>query len=134
PGFMDCIGYHRWGCCGVIPNHLMAGPWSPSIAPADQKLWNDYLSELSYDDRQDIQDVWDRADFEGRRRLLGLLAALRKEQEKERTAREPLTQMEIDRWKAYLKTLKGDALKKAEADWEKADNLGRRKMLEALPK
>lgn len=134
PYFMECLGYAYHECGGVIAPHLMALHAGPTISPPEEQLWRAYLGELPLDDREELQEVWERADFEGRRKLLGLLFQLRKKQQEENLPAGPLTREEQDRWDAHLKTLKPEQRKKAEEDWSKADGRGRRKLLQALPK
>src|SRR4051794_9662611 len=47
------------------------------ITPAEEKLWNDYLKELHEHERNQMRDVWRKADEEGRRKLVKLLAQMR---------------------------------------------------------
>src|SRR5262245_45369425 len=64
---------------------LAVGPTDPftstasaqPITPAEEKLWNDYLKELHEHERNQMRDVWRKADEVGRRKLLGMLAQMR---------------------------------------------------------
>ena len=136
PGHQECAGYTPSAIGGIIAPYLFAGTPGPVLSTEDEQAWSNYLDDLDTEDRNAMKDTWAQSDFEGRRKLLGLLAKLRADQEKKKPADgpAPLTEQEQDAWKAHLKTLKGDALMKAEADWAKADLAGQRKLVEALKK
>ncbi len=133
-GFLECLGHRPPFNYGGVAPHLFAGTPSAKIPDEEVKAWNNYLDELDPDDRAAMKEVWQVSDYEARRKLLGMLFQLRADQLKKEKDAAPLTEKEAAAWQAHLKTLKGDDLKKAEADWAKADFAGRRKLLDAIKK
>ncbi len=159
----DCVGYHgapvchgswcgagwghstscrdccppRCGCCGyVIPGLAGYGPGAPSLPAAEQKKWDDYVASLNNDDdRKDLGDLWNKADIGARRKLVSKIPPpMQIEEEKKEVVKEkPLSAEEIKQWEEYVQTLKGDAKKKAEDAWRKADLAGKRKMIATIP-
>jgi hypothetical protein len=130
----ECCGFLNDAVGGLIAPYLYAGTPGPAIPAEDVRAWEAYLEELDVLDRTAMRETWSQADFAGRKTLIGLLAKLRGEQEKKKAAEAPLTEQEQEAWKAHLKGLKGDDLKKAEAEWNRADLAGRRRLLEAVKK
>lgn len=125
-----------FGCCGAIAPHLLGGTPGPAVTPPEEQMWNDYLAELDFDDREAMKGLWGRADFDGRKKLLGMLAQLRADQAKEKADEEdkkPLSDADQARWDEHLKKLKGDEKTKAEDAWKAGNLKARRALLRALP-
>jgi hypothetical protein len=119
-------------CCGVV---------MPPVPPLEMTTkdefatWIEYVKGLELDEQQDMMCVWRKADVCTRRRLLMQVAALR-EQVAYEVWRDspygPLTPEELRKWENYVNKLKGARRKEAEEKWEKADNKGKRQLLEEI--
>jgi hypothetical protein len=137
PKYYGCMCYIPAGCCGVVAPHLLSGPSAPNVSPVEEKLWMDYITELAFQDRDGMMSVWHQADFEGRKKLIGLLGKLRADMarkdgvEKDET---PISAEEEKKWAAHLGTLKGDELASAKKAWAAADVAGKRRLLRTLEK
>jgi hypothetical protein len=139
-GWGGCYGCYGWGscggCCGVVTPGIPPGP---TLTPAEQKKWFDYVTSLEDDERQEVMWLWNRADLGARRQLLAKIveklpppeaAPPEKKIEKDK----PLTEAEQEKWDAYVNKLTGEKKKTAMENWKKADLAGKRKLLEAIPK
>jgi hypothetical protein len=132
--FQECHGYTAHGNYAIIPRSLFAGTPGASVSAEEQRSWDNYINELDAEDRASMREVWAQSDFKSRKKLLGLLDELRKEQKKKEMEEAPITEKEQAAWDAHVKALKGDALKKAADAWNNADNAGKRKLLQGLKK
>ncbi len=75
-------GYGGWDLCPYCPPRCGCGRVVPAqvgwgtgvvaqVSAAEQKRWDDYVASLdNVDDRQDVRDLWARADLGARRQLL----------------------------------------------------------------
>jgi hypothetical protein len=120
-------------CCGVVLPPMPAG--GEQISKPECLAWEGYVNELEGAEKADMICLWLKADTGARRKLVMMLSALRqkvKEEQEKEEGNAPLTEAEQKKWDTYLEKLKGDKKKEAEEKWQKADNKGKRKMLEAL--
>jgi hypothetical protein len=131
------VGCRSNYCCGVVtPAQLGWGNGAPTVSAEEQKKWDDYVASLDHaDDRRDVNYLWARADLGARRQLLEKIPPPVKEEadSKEIEKEKPLSAEEIKKWDEYVDSLKGDAKKKAEEDWRKANLAGKRKLLDKVP-
>jgi hypothetical protein len=119
-------------CCGVV---LPPAPASDLTTKEEAQTWDEYVALLEGHEKAEMIQVWQKATVEGRRKLLEKLAAMRKQVEEEtekEEAGEPLTAEEMKKWEDYVKTLKGERKKEMEEKWQKANNKGKRQILEKI--
>ena len=65
------------GCCGVIHFFWNAPTIVGLISPDDAKLWKDYVAALDDSERNDMQELWKKADDEGRLKLIAQVRGMR---------------------------------------------------------
>jgi hypothetical protein len=157
-GCYGCGGCYGWyggwgsccGCCGTVTPGLMPGPM---VTEMEQRAWDAYVDRLdSDDDKRDVCELWARADFHARRKLVAKIPPpekedkedkkslekedkkpLEKEDKKSLEKEKPISAAEQKKWDDYVKTLEGDKKTKAENDWKKADLTGKRKLIDDIP-
>jgi hypothetical protein len=120
-------------CCGVVLPPMPAG--GETISQDEAQAWDTYINSLEGDEKADMMCVWFKADTCARRKLVSKLVALRQQVKEEQEKEEggaPLTEEEEKKWQSYLDKLKGDRKKEMEEKWKKADNKGKRQLLEEI--
>jgi uncharacterized protein (TIGR03000 family) len=107
------------------------------LTPAEQKIWADYLKELTDPkDKKAAEDEWNKAKTVADKRKL--IADAKKMLDKKKPGPmpddKPLTAAELKKWADYLKTLTDPKDKKdAEDEWKKAkSNADKRKLLKEI--
>jgi hypothetical protein len=127
----------RRACCGMVtPSQLGWGTGAPQVSAAEQKKWDEYVASLDRPEHQSaVSYLWDHADLGARRKLLTKIPPpiVEDGDTKEIEKPEPLSDDEMQKWKEYVGSLKGEAKKKAETEWAKADLAGKRKLLDKIP-
>lgn len=113
----------------------------PGVSEGEALLWFDYIAALEGDEKHEMMVLWARADGHARRVLLGKLMAMKTRLATEKAKMEadrvkeqmrPLEEEEEAKWRRHLRGLQGKKREAAENAWKKADNRGKRRILEGI--
>jgi hypothetical protein len=144
------FGVYAHGYGDAFPSYSSCGgqflppSWPDDPTPdAEWRTWFAYVKELDGDEKEDMTRIWFAATPEARRKLLAKLPPLKKaaddyrarvekerSEQKKKEQNRPLNEDEIQAWEAHIGKLMGDKLKDAQEKWKKADNRGRRLLLQ----